>query len=110
MASLSRHDLSVCPANHARPPGSPSNSLRIFSPHPVTFSPTLRSRKSFSGNTYGSPRKCCKQKTYGRANFFSCNTYKKQGEGTPPCTSLSDAHPESANGGGVEDSSPASLS
>ncbi len=35
--------------------------------------------KSFSCNTYGSPRKCCKQKTYGMANSFRCNTYKKQG-------------------------------
>src|SRR5713226_689549 len=25
------------------------------------------------------PRKCCKQKTYGLANPFRCNTYKKQG-------------------------------
>src|SRR6267378_3720993 len=35
--------------------------------------------KSFSCNTYGSPRKCCKQKTYGLAKPFRCNTYKKQG-------------------------------
>src|SRR5258708_25440444 len=40
------------------------------------------SHKSFSCNTYGSPRKCCKQKTYGRDNSFSCNTYKKVGGGT----------------------------
>ena len=39
--------------------------------------------KSFSRNTYGSPRKCCKQKTYGMAKPFRCNTYKKQGVGTP---------------------------
>ena len=37
--------------------------------------------KSFSCNTYGSPRKCCKQKTYGRTNPFRCNTYKKPGVG-----------------------------
>src|SRR5713226_550355 len=37
--------------------------------------------KSFRCNTYGSPRKCCKQKTYGLAKPFRCNTYKKQGEG-----------------------------
>ncbi len=37
--------------------------------------------KSFSCNTYGSPRKCCKQKTYGLAKPFRCNTYKKQGGG-----------------------------
>src|SRR6266478_4973292 len=37
------------------------------------------SPKAFSCNTYGSPRKCCKQKTYSRAKPFRCNTYKKQG-------------------------------
>jgi hypothetical protein len=37
--------------------------------------------KSFSCNTYGSPRKCCKQKTYFLAKPFRCNTYKKQGVG-----------------------------
>ena len=35
--------------------------------------------KSFRRNTYGSPRKCCKQKTYGQAKPFRCNTYKKRG-------------------------------
>src|SRR5260370_27791309 len=35
--------------------------------------------KSFSCNTYGSPRKCCKQKTYTLAKPFRCNTYKKPG-------------------------------
>jgi hypothetical protein len=39
--------------------------------------------KSFSCNTYGSPRKCCKQKTYGQAKSFRCNTYKKQGASPP---------------------------
>jgi hypothetical protein len=33
--------------------------------------------KSFSCNTYGSPRKYCKQKTYGLAKSFRCNTYKE---------------------------------
>jgi|SRR5713226_4376885 len=44
--------------------------------------------KSFSCNTYGSPCKCCKQKTYGQAKPFRCNTYKKQGgrEGVPSST------------------------
>jgi hypothetical protein len=37
--------------------------------------------KFFRCNTYGSPRKCCKQKTYGMAKLFRCNTYKKHGEG-----------------------------
>ena len=35
----------------------------------------------FSCNTYGPPRKCCKQKTYGRTKSFKCNTYRKQGGG-----------------------------
>jgi hypothetical protein len=35
--------------------------------------------KSFSCNTYGSPRKCCEQKTYAPTKPFRCNTYKKQG-------------------------------
>jgi len=35
--------------------------------------------KSFSCNTYRSPHKCCKQKTYGIARFVRCNTYKKPG-------------------------------
>src|SRR5712692_2346869 len=35
--------------------------------------------KSFSCNTYGTPRKCCKQRAYGLAKPFRCNTYKKHG-------------------------------
>jgi hypothetical protein len=35
--------------------------------------------KSFRCNTYRSPRKCCKQKTYGLTKPFRCNTYKKHG-------------------------------
>src|SRR5712664_3724575 len=38
--------------------------------------------KSFSCNTYASPPKCCKQKTYGAAKPFRCNTYKNTGEGS----------------------------
>ena len=68
-----------CPANHARPPDSPSNSSRISPSLPVTFSPTDRPRKSFRCNIYRSPRKCCEQKTYGQAKSFRCNTYKKYG-------------------------------
>src|SRR5882724_1475856 len=53
------------------------------SPHPTQLlsPPTGNPPKSFSCNTYESLRKCCKQKTYGRAKSFSCNTYKKQGGG-----------------------------
>src|SRR3989475_4270547 len=68
-----------CPANHARPSRAPSNPLKIFPPASVIFSPTARAPNSFSCNTYGFPRKCCKQKAYGRSKSFSCNTYKKHG-------------------------------
>ncbi len=70
-----------CLAFYVRPPASPSNSLKIFPPHPVTFSPTARPRKPFSCNTYGSPRKCCKQKTYAKAKSFRFRTYKNRGVG-----------------------------
>src|SRR6266403_1406248 len=73
----------LVPPSNARPPDSPSSSSKISPSHPVTSTPILRPRKSFSGNTYGSPRKCCKQKTYSRAKPFSRNTYKKQGGGGP---------------------------
>ena len=72
-----------CHPSNARPPGSSSNSSKISPSQTVTFSPTLHPHKPFSGNTYGFPRKCCKQKTYGKAKSFSCNTYKKQGGGGP---------------------------
>src|SRR5580693_2530713 len=75
-----RHDPSV-PHFYACPPASPSNSPSIFPSLLVTFSPTVRPRKSFSGNTCGSLRKCCKQKTCCKSNSFKCNTYKNQGGG-----------------------------
>jgi hypothetical protein len=50
---------------------SPDLQLSTFD-----FQPHLSS-KSFNCNTYGSPRKCCKQKTYCTAKPFRCNTYKK---------------------------------
>ena len=40
--------------------------------------------KSFACNTCGPPRKCCKQKTYGQAKPFRCNTYRKHGGGLRP--------------------------
>ncbi len=48
-----------------------------FQSKAVTFSPTLRPHESFSCNTYEFSRNCCKQKAYGSANSFRCNTYKK---------------------------------
>src|SRR5258708_16468222 len=47
----------------------------------ISLRPYFLFSKSFSCNTYGSPRKCCKQKTYDPAKPFRCNTYKIQGEG-----------------------------
>jgi hypothetical protein len=37
------------------------------------------SRNSFRRNTYGLPRKCCKQTTYGKVKSFRCNTYRNHG-------------------------------
>src|SRR5207302_10029094 len=62
--------------SHLIPPRSSlSNSLFLF------FSPLTTVRgsvhhycfKSFSCNPYESPRKCCKQKTYGLAKPFRCS-------------------------------------
>jgi len=47
-------------------------------PDPVEVT-VHHSFKSFSCNTYGPPRKCCKQKTYSMTKPFRCNTYKKPG-------------------------------
>src|SRR6266849_989847 len=52
--------------------------------NPVTATPlhsvlTPYYFKSFRCNTYGTPRKCCKQRTYCIAKSFRCNTYKKHG-------------------------------
>ena len=67
---------------------SPRSDLRLFRrsnaphspksfPYLVTSSlPCFLLLKSFNCNTYESPRKCCKQKTYGLAKPFRCNTYK----------------------------------
>ena len=45
-------------------------------------------------NTYGSPRKCCKQKTCTITKSFRCNTYKNRGWWPPPCD-LSTFNPSS---------------
>jgi hypothetical protein len=74
---------SVFIESYPRPPGSRSNYFKIFPSQAFTFSPTLRPHKSFRCNTYRSPRKCCKQKTYGLPKPFRCNTYRKHGVGHP---------------------------
>jgi hypothetical protein len=43
------------------------------------FANLLRYHYSSPRNTCVFPRKCCKQKTYGMAKPFRCNTYKKTG-------------------------------
>jgi hypothetical protein len=50
----------------------------------TSLPPCFLFSKSFSRNTYGSPRKCCKQKTCTSANLFRCNTYIKYGVGASP--------------------------
>ena len=54
----------------------PSRGRRAPSPFLTSLPPYFLSSKSFRCNTYRSPRKCCKQKTYGTTKFFRCNTYK----------------------------------
>jgi len=64
------------PPSHPDPP-SPTARPRLQSLPPEA---SVRSdRMSTEPNTYGSPRKCCKQKTYGPPNFLSCSIYKKHG-------------------------------
>jgi len=61
----------------------PERTSRVDRPVPSRYFVARAPHKSFSCNTYGSPPKYCKQKTYGVAKLFRCNTYKKQGEGVP---------------------------
>jgi hypothetical protein len=77
-----------CPACHALAPRGPSNSFPFRPSHSVTFLPTAHVRKSFRCNTCRQPRKCCKQKTYGKPNSCRCNTYKKAGVGVLPSEDL----------------------
>jgi hypothetical protein len=70
-----------CLAFYVPPSGSPSSCSIFYASPPVTFSSPPRAGNSFSCNTCGSPRKYCKEKTYGEANPFKCNTYKKPGWG-----------------------------
>src|SRR6266446_4747359 len=63
----------------------PLTPPKSFHPSQLPSRQQVRPRKSFSRNTYGPPRKCCKQKTYGLAKPFRCNTYKKpRGRGRRP--------------------------
>jgi len=67
------HFHTLCTATE----GVPLSSL--FPLHRYLVPPYILFSKSFNCNTYGSPRKCRKQKTYGVNKPFRCNTYKKQG-------------------------------
>src|SRR5207245_1219011 len=83
----------------------------VFSPplRPFTFNlQPLRPPKSCSCKTYGSPRKRCKQKTYGLAKPFRCNTYKKQGGGVAIMVNqaLETSHPPSSSPPGLRASAP----
>src|SRR5713101_2322234 len=63
----------------------PLTPPKSFHPSQLPSRQQVRPRKSFSRNTYGPPHKCCKQKTYGLAKPFRCNTYKKpRGGGRRP--------------------------
>jgi len=73
---LGRTSTSLFLIPHSSPHCPPSTDL----PCPVGVTAPYR-LKSFSCNTYGFPRKCGKQKTYGTAKPFRCNTYKKHGGG-----------------------------
>jgi hypothetical protein len=66
---------------------------------PQVLTLTLRSHKSSRCSTYGSPHKCCKQRTYGLTKSFRCNTYKKQGGSLPVMVNqvLEARHPASSH-------------
>jgi hypothetical protein len=70
------------PSTNLTAPVVPSfRSAHVARPDAVSGPPHCS--KSFNCNTYGSPRKCCKQKTYAPAKSFRCNTYKKHGGPLP---------------------------
>src|SRR6267143_6800384 len=86
----------------SRRPGFVGEAL-IVSPPPVVWEslvtkpssyfvtplpPCIVFSNPFICNTYGTPRKCCKQKTYRMRKPFSCNTYKKQGYPLKPSNFL----------------------
>src|SRR6266403_1425762 len=78
-----RHAVPLTPSKATRlshPSCGAEHLFRTTNPLPAAhYCP-----KSFSCNTYGSPRKCCKQKTYGLTKPFRCSTYKKHGgQGVP---------------------------
>src|ERR1700730_5547767 len=54
----------------------PTDHRPLTCPDPVGV-PFHHCFKSFSCNIYGSPRKCCKQKTYVITKHFRYNTTKK---------------------------------
>ncbi len=79
LASLQPASPVFLPADHCSPIiEAPTQSL---SEDPGSAGTAHYCFKSFSCNTYGPPRKCCKQKTYAPPKPFRCNTYKKHGGG-----------------------------
>jgi hypothetical protein len=87
---LARHAVPLTPsiaASLSWPSCAAEHAFSAKIPHAGRTNPLPVARycfKSFSRNAYGSPRKCCKQKTYDPTKPFRCNTYKKQGVGAPP--------------------------
>src|SRR4029077_12289564 len=77
----------------------------VYPPHPVFVwhesagSSFSHRPKFFTCNIYGTPRKCCKQKTYTQAKLFRCSTYKKTGVLSPRTI----VHPFSRRWGTTED-------
>src|SRR5439155_18348553 len=52
----------------------PNSQLSTFNFQPLSFSTSL---SPLSATLMGSPRMCCKQKTYSKAKPFRCNIYAK---------------------------------
>jgi len=75
--------------SHPRPLVAPRFRLPLNAMTDHCPLPTASCFKFFICNTYGSPRKRYKQKTYSLAKPFRCNTYKKVGVGLFPFRNVS---------------------
>src|SRR6267378_5668068 len=81
LSASQRSNLPLCspfPLRHYLLTSLPHDHLPALAPSGSTH----HCFKSFSCNTYRSPRKCCKQKTYVPAKFFRCNLQKTGGGGS----------------------------
>src|SRR6266403_2524074 len=81
---LARHAVPLTPsiaASLSWPSCAAEHAFSAKIPHAGRTNPLPVARycfKSFSRNAYGSPRKCCKQKTYDPTKPFRCNTYRSE--------------------------------